>query len=76
MTIGHSVVGIETNNTTSEDRSQPRSMSYYEVPTHRNTITTTRPPALPPMPPPQDLNAFRSYSQIDRSPTTAQSRLI
>ena len=59
------------NNTTSEDFSQPRSMSYYEVPTHRNTIST-RPPALPPVPPPQGF----PYSQIDRSPTTMQSRLI
>ena len=60
------------NNTTSEEFSQPRSMSYYEVPTHRNTISA-RPPALPPVPPPSQ--GF-PYSQIDRSPTTMQSRLI
>ena len=59
------------NNTTSEEFSQPRSMSYYEVPTHRNTISA-RPTALPSVLPSQGF----PYSQIERSPSTMQSRLI
>lgn len=70
VTIGQPAVGVK-DNTTSEDRSQPRSMSYYEVPnTQRYTVHTA--PALPPVPPPQDPR-FRSYSQIDRS---HQSRIV
>ena len=59
------------NNTTPEEFSQTRSMSYYEVSTDRSTIST-RPTALPPVLPPQGL----PYSQLDRSPSTMQSRLI
>ena len=59
--------------TPSEDRSQPRSMSYYEVPnTQRFTVAST-PVGLPPPPPPNQDVGRRAYSQIDRS---MQSRLI
>ena len=63
---------VEANkNTTPEEFSQTRSMSYYEVSRDRSTIST-RPTALPLVPPSQDFPS----SQTDRSPTTMQSRLI
>ena len=68
-----SINPVEANNNTNpEEFSQTRSMSYYEVSRDRSTIST-RPTALPLGPPPsQDFPS----SQIDRSPTTMQSRLI
>ena len=74
VTIGQAAVQVR-DNTTSEDRSQPRSMSYYEVPhTQRYKISTSNVPDLPPVPPPQD---HRSYSQIERGgPSSTHSRLI
>ena len=59
------------NNTTYEEFSKPHAISYYDVATHRNTISA-RPTALPSVLPSQGF----PYSQIERSPSTMQSRLI
>jgi len=84
MAIVSTAVTTTTTSTpsTSEDMSQNRSMSYYEVPNQRNTVTVTpsylqqqqeQPPALPPVPPPG--NPLRFYTQIN-APRTSQSRII
>ena len=68
------VTGV-TSVTSSEELSQNRSMSYYEVPTHRNTIAYPPPPPNTSLPPiPQPGNQRRFYSTV--TAPSSQSRLV